>query len=465
MAEHYVPHAYQRLCTQAIIDKPAVALWVEMGLGKTAATLAAIQALLYDACMVNKVLVIAPKKVAEATWQEEAAKWVELQGLTFSTVMGTAAQRRQALKARADIYITNRDNVAWLVKTLGRGWDFDMVVLDEASSFKSHSAQRFKALKAVRPRIHKLVELTGTPMPNGYADIWAQIYLLDQGKRLGRYITHYRRDWLMPTALDSAGHPHNWQLRPGLEDAINAKLRDIVISISAADHLDLPPLVLDDRPVQMSRTEAEQYRAMRDRAVLQLPDGEIRAAQAAAVTNKLLQLCAGAAYDDKGKVHQFSEAKLDALDELIDALDGQRTLLFYGFRFERESIRLRLETRHRGLRFELLEGEAQAQAWNRGEIDILLAQPASCAYGLNLQKGGRHIIWYTLPWSLELYQQANARLYRQGQTGAVIVHRLLVRGGMDMQVARALETKGATQASVTAALKNEIRQLREGVEV
>lgn len=463
MAEHYAPHAYQRLCTQAIIDKPAVALWVEMGLGKTAATLAAIQALLYDACMVNKVLVIAPKKVAEATWQEEAAKWIELQGLTFSTVMGTAAQRRQALKARADIYVTNRDNVAWLVKTLGRGWDFDMVVLDEASSFKSHSAQRFKALKAVRPRIRKLVELTGTPMPNGYEDIWAQIYLLDQGERLGRYITHYRRDWLIPTTVDSAGHPHRWQLRPGLEDAINASLRDIVVSISAADHIDLPPLVLDDIPVQLSAAELQQYRRLRDKAVLQLPDGEIKAAQAAALTNKLLQLCAGAAYDDAGNVHPFSCAKLDALDELLDALCGQRALLFYGFRFERESIRLRLTTRHKGLRFALLESDAQAQAWNRGEIDVLLAQPASCAYGLNLQQGGRHIIWYTLPWSLELYQQANARLHRQGQTGAVIVHRLLVRSGMDTQVAKALEAKGATQASVTEALKSEIRQLREGV--
>lgn len=464
MAEHYRPHAYQRLCTQAIIEKPAVALWVEMGLGKTAATLAAIQALLYDACTVNKVLVIAPKKVAEATWQEEAAKWTELQNLTFSTVMGTVAERRQALKAPADVYITNRDNVAWLVKTVGRGWDFDMVVLDEASSFKSHSAQRFKALKAVRPRIRKLVELTGTPMPNGYEDIWTQIYLLDQGERLGRYITHYRRDWLMPTAMDSAGHPHRWQLRPGLEDAINARLQDIVISVSAADHLNLPPLVLDDIPVQLTAAEMQQYRTLRDNAVLQLPDGEIKATQAAAVTNKLLQLCAGAAYDEDGGVHQFSEAKLDALDELIDALSGQRTLVFYGFRFESESIRLRLKTRHRGLRFALLEGDAQAQAWNRGEIDILLAQPASCAYGLNLQRGGRHIVWYTLPWSLELYQQANARLYRQGQTGAVIVHRLLVRGGMDVQVARALEAKGATQASVTAALKSEIRHLREGVE-
>ena len=463
MAEHYRPHAYQRLCTQAIIEKPAVALWVEMGLGKTAATLAAIQALLYDACTVNKVLVIAPKKVAEATWQTEAAKWVELRGLTFSTVMGTAAERRRALKAPADIYVTNRDNVAWLVKTLGRRWNFDMVVLDEASSFKSHSAQRFKAIKAVRPRIQKLVELTGTPMPNGYGDIWAQIYLLDQGERLGRYVTHYRRDWLTPTAIDSAGHPHRWQLRPGLEDAINARLRDIVVSISAADHLDLPPLVLDDIPVQLTAAEMRQYRTLRDSAVLQLPDGEIKATQAAAVTNKLLQLCAGAAYDEDGGVHQFSEAKLDALDELIDALSGQRALVFYGFRFERESIRLRLKTRHRGLKFAFLEGDAQAQAWNRGEIDILLAQPASCAYGLNLQRGGRHIVWYTLPWSLELYQQANARLYRQGQTGAVIVHRLLVRGGMDTRVAKALEAKGATQASVTAALKSEIRQLREAI--
>lgn len=461
MAEHYRPHAYQQLCTQAIIDKPAVALWVEMGLGKTAATLAAIHTLLYDTCTISKVLVVAPKKVAEATWQDEAAKWVELQDLTFSTVMGTAAERRRALKAPADIYVTNRDNVAWLVKTLGRKWDFDMAVLDEASSFKSHSAQRFRALKAVRPRIRKLVELTGTPMPNGYEDIWAQIYLLDLGERLGRYVTHYRRDWLMPTAIDSAGHPHRWQLRPGLEDAINARLRDIVVSVSAADHLNLPPLVLDDIPVQLTAAEMRQYRTLRDNAVLQLPDGEIKATQAAAVTNKLLQLCAGAAYDADGGVHQFSEAKLDALDELIDALAGQSALVFYGFRFERESIRLRLKTRHKGLKFALLEGDAQAQAWNRGEIDILLAQPASCAYGLNLQRGGRHIIWYTLPWSLELYQQANARLYRQGQTGAVIVHRLLVRGGMDTQVAKALEAKGATQASVTVALKSEIRQLRE----
>lgn len=461
MREHYDPHPYQSTCSDAIVAKDAVALWVEMGLGKTAATLYAAKQLMYDACTVSRFLIVAPKRVAEATWQDEIDKWDFAEGLTYSTVMGTPAQRIKALSQKTDFYITNRDNVVWLVKHYGRRWPFDGVILDEASSFKSHDAQRFKALKQVRGRINKIIELTGTPMPNNYMDLWAQVFLLDRGERLSKYITHYRQRWFYPSMTDGEGHPRAWAPKPGATKEIDARLRDITISIKAKDHLDLGEPIPDDIPVVLSPAEQAQYNAFARKKLMELDGTKIKAPQAITLTNKLLQLCAGAAYDDAGEPHQFHRAKLEAFSELIDALDGQHALVFYGFKFDRDNLTQELKTRHKGLRFAVLEGDEQAAAWNRGEIDVLLAQPASCAYGLNLQKGGHHIVWYTLPWSLEQYQQANARLHRQGQTQPVIVHRLLVKGGADQVVAKALESKAGSQDALMEGLKTMIEKARE----
>ena len=455
----FVPHPYQQAAIDFILEHPGAALWVEMGLGKTVCTLTALHTLLYDAYAVQRVLIVAPKKVAEATWHDEAAKWDHLAGLRLSTVLGSAAQRKAALASPADLYIINRENVPWLVETCGRAWPFDMVVLDEASSFKNPAAQRFKALKRVLPRIARLVELTGTPAPKDLLDLWAQVYLLDQGQRLGRYITHYRREWFVP-AKSSGQVVYSWKPRPGAAEAIQNAISDVVLSIQAAGYLHLPGKVLDDIPVRLDEAARSAYRRM-ERDYLLEADGEtITAQQAATLTGKLLQLCSGSLYDDAGQAHPIHTCKLDAFDELIESLDGQHALVFYGFRFEEAQLAQRLD-RRKGLRWAVLHTAAEAAAWNAGELDVLLAQPASCAYGLNLQAGGHHLIWYTLPWSLELYAQGEARLYRQGQTQPVIVHRLLVKGGADELVAKALTRKNDGQAALLDAVKAKIQEEHE----
>lgn len=455
--QQFHPHPYQQAGIEAIIQKPGVALWMEMGLGKTVVTLTAIDALIYDYLSINKVLIIAPRKVAEATWQDEAAKWEHLRHLRISTVLGTEKQRKAALARPADVYIINRENTAWLVRTLGRGWDFDMVVLDEASSFKNHAAQRFKALKSVRPRIHKLVELTGTPSPNGILDLWAQIWLLDQGQRLGANITRYRQRWFWPTQ-------YSYEPKAGAAEEIQAAIQDVVLSFRAADHLTLPEKIIDDIPVVLDETARSIYRKLEKDYLLEVDGETITAQQAATLTGKLLQLCNGSIYNGEGAVIPIHRCKLDAFDELIDALDGQSALVFYNFRFDEEQLTETLKSRHKGLRFAVLRSDAEAKAWNAGELDVLLAQPASCAYGLNLQQGGHHLVWYSLPWSLELYAQAEARLYRQGQTRSVIVHRLLVRHGADELVVRALNGKDREQSSLMQAVRTRIREVQQEVD-
>lgn len=449
--QHFTPHPYQQAAIDAILDKPSVALWMEMGLGKTVVTLTAIDTLIYDAAEIRRVLVVAPKKVAEATWQDEAQKWDHLQHLRISTVLGTEAQRIAALNTPADIYIINRENIPWLVKTLGRRWFFDMVVLDEASSFKNHAAQRFKALKAVRPKIAKVVELTGTPAPNNLLDLWAQIYLLDQGERLGKYVTHYRQAYFWPTE-------YSWEAKDGAGDAIRRKISDLVLSFKAADLLELPEKIVEDVPVVLDAKASAAYKTMEKKCLLQVDGEAITAQQAASLTNKLLQLCNGSLYDDDGQMHQIHRCKLDAFDELIDQLDGQKALVFYHFRFDEEQLAETLKHNHSGLRVAVLRDNRDAAAWNAGEIDVLLAQPASCAYGLNLQQGGHHLIWYSMPWSLELYAQGEARLYRQGQKQSVIVHRLIVKHGADELVVKALNSKDRNQDALMQALKSYIKE-------
>ena len=446
----YKPHPYQAYATKRILEGANVGLFLDMGLGKSVITLTAVDQLIYDYLCVQRVLVIAPKKVAEATWQAEARKWDHLRRLTLATALGTAKEREAAVMAGADITIINRENVVWLAETLGAAWPFDMVVVDESSSFKNPAAKRFKALRRMLPRIHSVVILTGTPAPNGLEDLWSQVYLLDRGERLGRFITHYRERY-----FDHNPWRHEYVPKPGAFEAVQARIADICVSMKAEDWLQLPELVVDDMPVALEGAGLRAYREMERTMVMNLgEDEEISATTAAALTGKLLQLCGGAVYDEDGEAHHVHDAKLEALAELIEALN-EPALLFYGYRHELPGIEAALK----GKRWRRLDTAEDAEAWNRGEVDVLLAHPASCAYGLNLQEGGRHVIWYTLTWSLELYQQANARLHRQGQEKPVIVHRLLVQGGVDEDVAKALEGKDETQAALVEALKARIEKV------
>lgn len=445
----YKPHPYQVYATRRIIEDNHVGLLLGMGLGKSVITLTAIDALIYDYLAVGRVLIIAPKKVAEATWQTEATKWDHLHRLTIATALGTASEREAAVNAAADITIINRENVVWLVETLGKAWPFDMIVVDESSSFKNPSAKRFKALRRMLPRTERVVILTGTPAPNGIEDLWSQIYLLDRGERLGQYVTHYRERY-----FDHNPWRHEYVPKPGAFEAVQKLIGDICVSMKAEDYLQLPELIVHDVPVALEGAGLRAYREMEKTMVMEIGEEEISATTAAALTGKLLQLCGGCVYDENGEAHHVHDAKLEALGELIEALN-EPAILFYGYRHELPG----LENVLKGKRWRVLDTAADADAWNRGEVDVLLAHPASCAYGLNLQDGGRHVIWYTLTWSLELYQQANARLHRQGQERPVIVHRLLVQGGVDQDVAAALEDKDATQAALIEALKARIERV------
>ncbi len=421
--------------------------------------LAAVNALVYDRLEVGRVLVIAPKKVAEATWQAEIRKWDDFRRLRVSTVLGSTAARERALAQHADVYVVNRENVAWLCEyygpASGRDWPFDMVVVDESSSFKNPRAGRFLALKRVLPKIRRMVILTGTPAPNGVEDLWSQIYLLDSGQRLGRNITAYRTRY-----FDHNPYRHEFKAKQGAFDRVKELISDICVSMSAKDYLTLPELTIHDFPVALDAAARKAYERMEKTMILELQDAEITALNAASLTGKLLQLCGGAVYDGNHEAHEIHSAKLDALTELVEGLQGEHAMIFYGFQHEVPRLREAVLRADRGLRIRELRSAADAEDWNAGRIDILLAHPASCAYGLNLQQGGRHIIWYTLTWSLELYQQANARLYRQGQRLPVIVHRLLVQGGMDEDVAAALEGKADTQDALLAALRARIKKVK-----
>ncbi len=457
----YSPHAYQAYATGRIIDTPKVALLLGMGLGKTVITLTAINELIYYRWEVRRALIVAPKKVAEATWQKEARKWDHLQNLRISTVLGTQAQRVKALNQPADIYITNRDNVPWLVDYYQHSWPFDMVVLDESSSFKNSRSQRFKALKLMLPRISRLVELTGTPAPNGLTDLWAQIYLLDQGKRLGRTLTAYRDMYFDPDQR-SRTQIYSYKPRDGAKESIEAAISDIAISMQAEDYLALPDMVMEEVPVMLDAKAEKAYTDLERDLLLEVEDQTITAGTAAVLNGKLLQLCGGAVYDGDGHVVPVHNCKEEAFLELVEALQGEHALVYYWFAHERERILNLLHTKRKDLRVRVYQGEADEAAWNAGEVDILLAQPASCAYGLNLQQGGHHVIWYTLPnWNLELFEQANKRLHRQGQEFPVLIHILNVQGGMDEDVMRSLMGKGDTQDALLRALKARVEKYRK----
>ena len=454
----FSPHEYQRYCISRILDTPALGLFLDMGLGKTVVTLTAANELMYNRFEVSRVLIIAPKKVAEATWSEEAAKWEHLKHLRFSLILGSEQKRIRAIYAPADIYVVNRENVVWLVDYLRNGWCFDMVVIDESSSFKSHRAKRFKSLTWIRPHVRRLIELTGTPAPNSLADLWAQLYLLDEGKRLGRNITAFRDSFFH--ANTHGGHFTTYEETEGAAAEIQSRISDICISMKSEDYLQLPELVYDVVPVKLDDRAQNAYNEMEREMLLEIDEAVIDAGSAAALSNKLLQLCNGAVYTEEGNWVALHNCKIEAFMELIERLNGQPALVFYNFKHDRERLVTALTKAKKRVR--LLQTPEDAAAWNDRELDVLLAHPASCAYGLNLQHGGNHVIWFGLNWSLELFLQANKRLHRQGQTSAVIVHELAVQNSRDTDVIAALQDKDATQDALIESLKVRIRQVKNG---
>lgn len=453
------PHAYQQYCIDRLIADPRVALFLDMGLGKTIITLSAIYHLKYSRFAVRKVLIIAPKKVAEATWQREAAKWDGVHILRMQTVLGTRARRLKALNTPADIYIINRENVPWLVEHYRNDWPFDMVVVDESSSFKNPRAKRFKALSYMYPHIKRTVLLTGTPSPNGIIDLWSQIYLLDRGERLGGTFSGFRNRYFTPGER-SRDIIYTYDPKDGAEDAIMSAIGDIAVSMKAADYLQLPPVVEDTIPVVLDAKARKAYDTMERTMVLELlqSGAQITAASAAALSNKLQQLANGAVYNEEHKPHAVHDCKIEAFMELIEQLGGKSALVFYNFQHDLARI---VETlRQTNLRVRVLRGAEDELAWNHGEVDILLAHPASAAYGLNLQDGGNHVVWYGLNWSLELYQQANKRLHRQGQTQTVIVHHLVCTDTRDEDILHAISMKERAQEFVLESLKARIDKYR-----
>ena len=456
----FKPYPYQQYCIDKIVTEPYLGLFLDMGLGKTVITLTALHELKYFRWRIRKALVIAPKKVAENTWSKEAAKWEHLKRLRVSVALGSLRQRLTALEAPADIYVINRENTQWIVDYYGHDWPFDVVVLDESSSFKNHQAKRFKALKAIRPRVSRLIELTGTPSPHGLMDLWAQVFLLDGGKRLGRTISTYRETYFVPDKR-SRTTIFSYTPRDGADAEIYKQISDICVSMKSEDYLQLPALVYEDIPVSLDAPARLAYDRMERDMLLEVDDELITATTAAALTGKLLQLCNGAVYNENGEAQEIHNCKIEALLETIEQLNGQHALIYYYYRHDRDRILKALSGSRLNAR--VYQGAQDENDWNAGKVDLLLAQPASCGYGLNLQGGGHHVIWFGLTWALEEYQQANKRLHRQGQEYPVIVHRLIVQGGQDEDVIRSLESKDGAQESLLAALKARIERAKGGL--
>ena len=456
----FKPHAYQQHCINKIIEIKKLGLFLDMGLGKTVTTLTAVKELKYYRFQVRRVLVIAPKKVAEGTWTREKDKWDHTKMLRVSAVLGSQNKRIRALNAPADIYIVNRENVVWLVDYYRNSWPFDMVVVDESSSFKSHKAKRFKALASMGPHIERMVELTGTPSPNGLGDLWSQVYLLDGGERLGRQYTQFRERYFDPGDRGQ-NVIYNYKAKPGSEGSILERISDICISMKSEDYLHLPEVTYHQVPVVLDAKSEKAYAELERKMVLELPgdEEEISVTSAAALSNKLLQLANGAVYDDGRNAHEVHGCKLEAFQELVESLQGKPALVFYSFQHDKGRILKALAKS--GLRIRELKTAEDEDAWNRREVDILLTHPSSSAYGLNLQQGGNHVIWFGLTWNYELYTQANKRLHRQGQSEKVIIHHLVCTGTRDEDVMKALERKDDMQEWVMESLKARIKKIRE----
>ncbi|WP_127147607.1 DEAD/DEAH box helicase [Veillonella sp. VA139] len=445
---YFVPHEYQRIAIERVMENTHYGLLLDMGLGKTISTLYAIEQLMYDSFDVQKVLIIAPKKVAESTWAQEARKWDQTKYLRVASILGSANDRIQALESEADIYVMNRENVQWLYEYLKKKkqFPFDMLVIDESSSFKNPQAKRFKAMRKMRPLFKRIVILTGTPAPNTLMDLWAQMYLLDGGERLGKTITEYRTRYFRPDKTN--GHiVYSYRLQIGSDELIYSKIQDICMSLKAKDYLNLPDRIDNVITIELTDKERELYREMERTHILTLVDEEISALNAAAVANKLLQMANGAIYNEDGDAIVIHRQKIERLKELVEVNEGKPILVFYNFKHDLESIK---DAFPKSVE---LKTDADVEEWNTGNIQMLLAHPASAGYGLNLQAGGHIIVWYGLTWSLEQYQQANARLHRQGQQEPVIVHHLVTKDTMDEQVMRALERKEVGQDALLEAIK------------
>lgn len=443
----YKPHNYQQFATDFILNQSICCLMLDMGLGKTVITLTALWQLALDSFDVSRVLVIAPKRVAEDTWPKELAKWEHLSGLTSSLVLGSAAEREAALQRKAFLYIINRENVAWLVKN--HYWDFDMVVIDELSSFKSNKAERFKAMKKVRPMVTRIVGLTGTPAPNTLLDLWPQMYLMDMGQRLGRFIGGFRDRFFLPDKRNRE-IIYSYKPREGAEDAIYALISDICISMKAADYLNMPERIDNRIEVSMSPKERKLYDDFQKDMVLSIGDEELDAANAAALSNKLLQMANGAVYGEDKKVIPIHDRKLDALEDLVEAANGKPLLVAYWYKHDLQRIKARFKNAR------CIDTAKDIDDWNAGKIPLALIHPASAGHGLNLQDGGCTIVWFGLTWSLELYQQLNARLWRQGQKHTVVIHHIVTKGTHDEDVMRALENKDTRQSALIEAVRARI---------
>lgn len=451
----YNPHEYQTYTTEYILTHPIAAVLLDMGLGKSIITLTAIFDLTLDSFLVRKVLVIAPLRVARDTWPAEIEKWDHLKGLKYTVAVGSEVQRKAALTKRAQVYIINRENIEWFISRSGIPFDFDMVVVDELSSFKSHQAKRFKSLLKVRPLVKRFVGLTGTPSSNGLMDLWAEYRLLDMGQRLGRFIGRYREDYFVPDKRNQQVI-FSYKPKPGAEEAIYRLISDITISMKGSDYLKLPELVINEVPVKLSEKEMENLDTMKRDLITTVKGEEISAANAAALSGKLLQMANGAVYDDNGAVIHIHDRKLDALEDLIEAANGKPVLIFYAYKHDKERISERFKVT------EILTSK-DISKWNKGEIPIAIAHPASTGHGLNLQAGGSTVIWFGLTWSLELYQQANARLWRQGQKETVIIHHLVSQGTIDEQVMNALQKKQTGQDALINAVKARLRNEGESL--
>ncbi len=450
----YKPHKYQTFAIEFIKNNPIAAILLDMGMGKTSIVLTALNYLMFESFEVTKVLIIAPLRVARNTWSDEIKKWDHLNGLRYSIAVGTAAERRKALMADADIYIINRENVPWLVEESGLPFDYDCVIVDELSSFKNWQAKRFKALMKVRPKIRRIVGLTGTPSSNGLMDLFAEFKVLDMGKRLGRFISQYRLNYFKPDRMNGP-IVYTYKLLPGAEDRIYDKISDITISMKATDYLDMPELISTEYKVYLDDDERAKYEEMKDELVLQLPGGEITAANAASLSGKLCQLANGAIYDDDGSINAFHERKLDALEDLIEAANGKPIMVAYWFKHDLSRITERLK--HLKVNFEKLDSDKSIENWNAGRLQVGLIHPASAGHGLNLQSGGNVIVWFGITWSLELYQQTIARLWRQGQTsGTVTVIHIVTDGTVDERILKALAAKDNTQKALIDAVKAEV---------
>ena len=447
------PHKYQQYAIDFIIKNPIAAILLDMSMGKTAICLMAIQHLMYESFEVNKVLVICPLRVT-LTWRDEIHKWSQLNGLTYSIVKGTATQRKKALQADADIYIINRENVPWLINTSGVPFDFDMVVVDEFSSFKNHQTARHKALMKVRPYIKRIVGLTGTPVSGGLMDLFAEFKLLDMGERLGRFIGQYRLNYFKP---DRVNGPivYSYKLLPVAEEKIYDKISDITISMKAVDYLDMPELITTEYPVYLDEDEMAKYEELKKDLILSTPEHEVTAANAASLSNKLSQMANGAVYTDDRDIITFHSKKLDALEDLIESANGKPLLVAYWFKHDYSRIVERLEKI--GVKYMKIDTDESIRKWNNKEIPVALIHPASAAHGLNLQQGGNTMVWLGLSWSHELYSQACCRLYRQGQSeGTVSIIHLVTKGTIDERIMKALSQKENTQSALIDAVKAEI---------